>query len=1003
MKKIQYILLVMTLLLAGAQTPLQARLGDSCENPIELTPDFGQQTILEASSFWYRANTFDLPMGITFRPATPTADAPYIELDFGCTPGIYEDPILCDLFCKSKPAYVSLPYSQTIPKSYDAQGNVIYSVEFGEFYRDMLLSAGISYNVPVYIHATFYCGGQLEMQPDAFNNCMDGAQFVKLGDKINVAAKDKETHVIVPYVQWKYDSIRYVWDGPKECIFAVSNICDFDPTDELDPHIIDGGPNLPIAPGGEVKVSSELLKKYVLDQKNYPNEAGMYFAKFYSEEAGVMTIERIPAPKPSCDATLMRLGEQTEINRNDIDAVYAMPSSWNEPMQFTSPTSHVLKMYVGKNCDFALEEAIAVYQFDRIENGHQLDLQEEALKALWEQKLSTENYLYVRFECSDETTVRPALWTPTDCEKNTKRMVNGQTEQIGAKSKVVYSLYYPDWKGGDLSLYWDNTQSVCTCYVADTCQVPNEMKAPVFYSEIVGKRQTVTIPQATVDSWESKADPDGYIYIRFYSSAKSKITISSSAPEEEDDPCETYSTNEELVAFDSLMWRGQMCYTSGHYTAYGTLDPETNCYDSIFNLDLNVRATTHETITETACDSYEYNTKIYRESGTYYDTTLVTGGNRKITTLELTIKSSTTANQTVMQYEPFTTASGKVLTESGIYLDTIGNAAGCDSIITYDLTIYNTGDVVIEKSGCDSIDIDGVSYYETGEYIDTIDVPGGDRVIRTLRLTIGHTSYAEETAKACGSYTSPRGEVYTESGDYTETLPNVSGCDSIITLHVTIGQTTYGEDTQTACVQYIAPWGETYTESGEYTGTLENVSGCDSIVTLHLTIIPDCSSRDTVYFCRGFNSEREEIMADGTIRSYLPYTFESPAEWNYMDGVILKGAHDRTLVDLAHAEANLYAHYKGELTPISSIRWSVMYDGKGKYEPLTVTSDPQWIATGYIAVQVCFLCGEMYNTEFPTDIDQLSTGTESIKRMENGRVVIIRGGVKYDMFGTKIQ
>jgi hypothetical protein len=416
-----------------------------------------------------------------------------------------------------------------------------------------------------------------------------------------------------------------------------------------------------------------------------------------------------------------------------------------------------------------------------------------------------------------------------------------------------------------------------------------------------------------------------------------------------------------------------------------------------------IRNTTHETVAEAACDSFVYNKKTYRESGIYQDTILVTGGHRKITTIELTIKRSTSASRTVMQYDPFTTASGKVLTESGVYLDTIANAAGCDSVITYNLTIYTTGEVVIEDSGCDSIVIEGVSYYETGEYVDTLDIPGGDRVIRTLRLTIGHTSYATENPKACGSYTSPRGNVYTESGDYTEKLTNVSGCDSIISLHVTIGQTTYGEDTRTSCVQYIAPWGEIYTESGEYTGTLENVSGCDSIVTLHLTIIPDCSSRETVYFCRGFNSEHEELKADGTILSYLPYTFESPAEWNYMDGVILEGEHDRTRLDLKRAEENLREHYKGGLTPISSIRWSVMYDGKGKYEPLTVTDGPQWIATGYIAVQVCFLCGEMYNTEFPTDIDQVSQETVSVKRIENGRVVIIRGGAKYDMFGTKIQ
>lgn len=999
MKKLQYIVLVITLVIAGAQTSLQARQGDSCGDPIQLYPEFSQ-TIMQAGSYWYVANTTDLPMTITFHPGIQSAQAPHVELDFGCTPGYYDDPILCNLFCVSKPAYISLPYSQDIPKAYDDDGNVIYRVEFGEFYRDMLYSQGISYNVPVYIHATFYCGGVLEMTPDAFGNCMDGAKFMQLGDTVQVEAADTKRHVVVPYIQWKMDSIRYVWHGSKDCILAVGSTCDINPLDAEDSHIIDGGPDHPIAPGGQLKVSSELIKKYLAQ---YQNEAGMFYAKFYSEEPGYMKIERIPAPAPGCGAKLMRLGELTQIERNDIDAVYAIPSSWDESMQFTSPTSHILKMYVGKTCDFALEDAIAVYQYDRITNGHQLDMLGDELKALWEQKLKTENYLYIRFECSDETTVRPALWTPSDCEENTQRMTKGQREQIGAKSKVVYSLYYPDWKGGDLSLSWDNTQSNCTFYIADTCQVPNNANAPVFYSETIGKRATFTVPQATVDSWESKADPDGYIYIRFYSQAKSYITISSTAPEEEDNPCETYTKNSELVAFDSVLWRGQMYYESGVYKAYGTLDPETNCYDSIFTLDLNVRHTTHETITEAACDSFVYNSKTYRESGTYSDTILITAGNRKITTLELTINHSTEASRTVMQYDPFTTASGKVLTESGVYLDTITNAAGCDSVITYNLTIYTTGEVVIEESGCDSIVIEGERYTESGEYVDTLDIPGGGRVIRTLRLTIGHTSYATENPKACGSYTSPRGVQYTESGDYTEKLTNVSGCDSIISLHVTIGKTTYGELTFTRCVQYTSPWGKVYTESGDYTETGTNVAGCDSVVTLHLTIIPDCNTYDTAYFCRGFNSEHEELMADGMIRRYRPYVFESPAEWDFMEGVIVEREHDRTLVDLRRAEANLYAHYVGERTPISSIRWSVQYDGKGQYEPLAVTNEPQWIAAGHVAVQISFLCGELYNTEFPTDIDHVSQEAVSVKRIENGRVVIIRGGAKYDMFGTKIQ
>lgn len=1004
MKLLKNILFIFTLLLAGAQASLQARQGDSCDDPIVLSQGFNQR-LMQAGSYWYVANTFDLPMAITFSPALQSANAPYLELDFGCTPGEYDDPVLCNLFCKTKPAYVSMPYGQTPPKSYDEEGNVVYRIAFGEAYRDMLLSAGISYNIPVYIHATFYSGGTLEMEPDAFNNCMDDAKFMKLGDTVRVAANDKNRHVIVPYIQWQYDSIRYVWNGTTPCVFAVSNVCDFDPTNASDPHIIDGGPNNPIQPGGEFKVSSALLMRYVSDQKNYPNEAGMYFAKFYSEQPGVMKIERIPAPAPSCGATLMRLGEPTNLERRDSNTVYAMPSSWIKPMQFTSPTSHILKMYVGKNCDFLLSEAIAVYQFDRIENGHQLDLQESQLKALWNQKLANENYLYVRFECSDKTTVRPALWTPSDCELNTSRLPKDKKMSIAAKSKTVYSIYYPDWKDGDMTFSWENPQTACLFYIADTCQVPNNSVAPVFYNNSISPRSSFTIPQATIESWASKVDPDGYLYIRFYAQAKSNITVTTTAPEEEDDPCPTYDSIVEVVAWDSCLWRGQMYYASGTYHDYGTLDPETACYDSTFTLNLMIRNTTYDALSMTACDSIVYNRKTYRESGSYLDTLLVIGGHRVIMTLNLTVLKSTTYKMTIRQFTPYTTVTGKVLEETGIYRDTITNRVGCDSIIVYDLTIYNTDNILIEETGCDSIVIDGVRYTQTGEYVDTLIAPSGDRIVRTMRLTIYHSTYATERVSACDSYTSPRGKVYTQSGDYTEKLTNAAGCDSIITLHLTMGKTTYGEATLTSCEKYVSPWGHVYTESGDFTETGINAAGCDSLISLHLTIIPDCHTYDTVYFCAGLNYEHT-IERGLEVTTYKQYIYEEPQEEWYMKGVIVASDIINTLVDFQRAESNLYTHYTNGLMPIKTIQWNCRAPGESGIRPIAVSDKPQWIANdSRIEMTVRFLCGEVYYSSFTTDIESVNGEqvAESVKRIENGQLVIIRGGKKYSVLGTRIE
>lgn len=1211
--------ILITLVLVCMCMPAYSRAGNSCSDPIVLGPNYSE-VIYSAGSTWYIANTFDLPMAIDFYPTNPASPAPELELDFSCTPGVYDDPILCSLFCSSQSAYIALPHKETPPKSYDPQGNVRYHVEFGEFYRDMLLSQGIDYNVPVYIKVTYHGSGSLQMDPDPFNNCMDGHKFMHLGDTVKVKAHDGDRHVIVPYVQWQYDSIRYVWTGTTPCKIAIGNTCGFDPTDAEDATIIDGGV---IQPDGQFKVSSALLMQYVSDQVNYPNDAGMYFAKFYSEEPGVMKIEKIPASPPAAGATLLKYGTQTTVRRNDTAALYAMPDSWIKAMQFSTPTDHIFKMYVGATPNFYTKDTVATFQFDRTTDGHVLSLFAEDMEKLWLNKSSGDHYLYVRFECTDNTTVLPTLWTPSDCMMKAPRLKSGVQFDVVAKSTTNYGLFYADWKGGDMKIAWTSTQSTCSFFIADTCNIPNTNVSPVFYTDKAPKRGSVTIQASEVNTWEPYVDPDGYIYIRFYSQAKGKITVTTTAPKEEDPACSPEDSTLIVTAWDSFIWNGMAYTESGVYTHDGNVDPETGCVDTVFTLRLTIHTTGYDTYNETGCDSIVYNGKKYVESGVYTDTLFDGNGNRTIMTLNFTIHHATTGEDTQTACDSLLW-NGKWYNESGDYTFKTTNAAGCDSTATLHLTInhsvqlnmsgidvcgsYLWGDTLIETSGtytrrlhtisgcdsivtqtirvhqpvnmtlpdtavcetdygyeyvwsdpvmgdttirqngtytrrfktqygCDSIvtqtvrfldmtygsakvtaydsyttnmgmtytksvagAIDyytnaagcdsvvtldlkirhlqvndtfpqticatelpfqwyGKSYMESGiyttdtieggavngVYMDTVhtvnlmvlptsagdtaaaacesfvwygetysasgeynhtltNVVGCDSVV-TLHLTIYHATTGDTSAVACNAY-DWYGKTYTESGEYNHTLEggNSHGCDSVITLHLTIHTSTTGEETKEVCNEY--EWhGTTYTTSGDYTFTTANAAGCDSTVTLHLTINDCAVTYDTVYFCAGHNTEHEELLEEAHVRRYLAYVYESPAEWDYMEGAILVREKERMQVDLRRAEQNLYAHYVNELTPVNSIRWSYRADGENDYRTLEVADEPQWVETGTIAVMVRFVCGQFYTSDFEADVvmvsdDRLEVGGKKV--LENGQIVIIRGGVKYNIFGLKL-
>lgn len=196
-----------------------------------------------------------------------------------------------------------------------------------------------------------------------------------------------------------------------------------------------------------------------------------------------------------------------------------------------------------------------------------------------------------------------------------------------------------------------------------------------------------------------------------------------------------------------------------------------------------------------------------------------------------------------------------------------------------------------------------------------------------------------------------------------------------------------------------------YKTSGDYTKTYPKADGCDSIVTLHLTVLPpEClGNYDTVRFCSGLNIEHDEVVRHGYCIRYLPYRYESPAEWDFMEDVILMRDSDRTLVDLARAERNLKEHYTEDLTPVQSVSWSLRKEGTHEYHAITVQSEAQWIEAGTLSLSVYFLCGQRYYSDFTTDIDNINVSDKPVKILMDGHIYILRGDHIFDTQGKAVK
>ena len=559
MKRVQYIVCVCAILIGSCVHAYAGAPGSSCADAIPMGKSYSAP-VQNGQSIWYSAWTFDLPLSVYFAPENGASDpAPEVEMDFTCTPGYYADSILCSLFCKTSAAggvQFDMPHKPSL-KNDILDGTFVYYLALGKTYRDLLLQMGISYNVEVYVKVTYKSNGTISLSPDdLFSNCVDNAKFMHYGDTVQYAAYDTLRHIIVPYVQWQEDTIYYKWTGTAPCEVVVANTCNFLGYNRENKDIIE---REDIAPNDSAKVTAIDLYKWVHD-KEFPNEAGMYFAKVYSAAPGELKVIKAPQAPPRKEATILRFDRTYALNANDT-AVFAIPNSWNDDTlntKFSTPTDHVFSMRIATDPDFSEEHTLKTYQFEKSNDGHWQGIYASEMKSFWTH--TTEQFLYVRFDCSEATTITPSKWKVNQCITST----NGNfihsldtTFRVLSRSRDGnFRFLYSQWKGGDMTITFSANykRQTCDLYIASDCNIlldvydaDNLLK----YDVLQGGNTPLTIPQSEIASWASRVDEEGYIYMRFEHQINGSYYLHfTSTATEEADP--TYPTSTVTVACDNL-------------------------------------------------------------------------------------------------------------------------------------------------------------------------------------------------------------------------------------------------------------------------------------------------------------------------------------------------------------------------------------------------------------------------------------------------------------------
>lgn len=509
-------------------TSVMAQSGLTCDDPIPVNKNF-TGTIAEPGEYWFTAWSYDLPLIVHFSPESDSSKlSPEVYVDFTCVPGVYDDPKLDSVINGYTDFGIELPV-EFLCDEVVRNGKVEWDLSINENYRENLTSCGITTNVQAFVKVRFSEPGRISLQPDtAYQSCMENSEFVNLGDTFDIVADDTERVFVLPYSEWKKDSIQFTWIGDQPATVWVSDgSCDFTPAAtsvyvKAQYNLVEGTP---------YKLQPSQIESAV---KNWLG-GGVFFAKVITKGTGKLVVEKVPLGQVQGDAILLEYGKPVSLQAND-DRVFCFPKGWKST-EFNAATNFVMNMYVSNTVDFKASSddanVIATYAFGKNGNKRQLQLSTKDISTL--ATSASDDYLYVRFQCNTATTLTPAPWNCSSCAAKSILITSGNQFTVPAKSSsTLYRLCYEDWKGYNFSIKWTGMSTLPT-YFASVCDfMLTSADENVLQVNTVARRGTATITVAKSDLWASHVGEEGFVYVRFNPANQGKVTFTTTKPAEED-------------------------------------------------------------------------------------------------------------------------------------------------------------------------------------------------------------------------------------------------------------------------------------------------------------------------------------------------------------------------------------------------------------------------------------------------------------------------------------
>ena len=532
MKKIFSVILCVTCALAlSAQTPD----GLTCENAIPVDSTY-TGSISAPGTYYFTAWTYDLPLTCYFYPEDEVVTELYLDIDFSCTPGVYDDPNIEELLDVTMGWGIKMPiHFDDFIVDTDANGRTFYSLSVSEVYRELMSNFGLTSDVQAFVKVVTSSAGSITMAPDnQFRNCVENSEWLTLPSVVDVNVLGGEESYILPLADWQNDSVRFVWNGKTAPVQVwMGDDCDFDLTLSGENAAVGQFELLPDAGNGENIFV--MTKQMIIDYINYLEKGGIYYVRFVSPETAELVVEKQPITGPMADAIRLEVNESIKVDANDVEQVYYFPIDWKKRnIQFVSSVNTPVKAYFATDVVFEANDdeskLIAVKDFVNQGGEMQLSLSEKELTALCD--AASGDFVFVKLVADKSTTITPLYWDACLCAKTSTEIYTEDYVELPRRNTTpVWRIYYDDWKKYDTKLYWEGTSSM-KLYLVDTCSgtLATSGGSTVLYHQFTvksGKTDTLTITSDQWKSWADRVSEDGYLYFRFNANSVGNLSVTS--------------------------------------------------------------------------------------------------------------------------------------------------------------------------------------------------------------------------------------------------------------------------------------------------------------------------------------------------------------------------------------------------------------------------------------------------------------------------------------------